>query len=168
MAKLWLCSALQLTPAVAAGTMARRRGLSNNQSIHHGPRPQPLVGWSDVYISIWYCGAWKHLGCRNTYVIKQVMWLVLVHFVIWNGNRKHGDCSSHAAVWHQHHREPRPGWHQNRQAFIISIILESSPSLELSTLTINTVTSKILLWNWIIRPSRTTVFKIQCVPWPYK
>ena len=63
---------------------------------------------------IWYCGAWKHLGCRNTYVIKQVMWLVLVHFVIWNGNRKHGDCSSHAAVWHQHHREPRPGWHQNK------------------------------------------------------
>ena len=100
---------------------------------------------------IWYCGAWKHLGRRNTYVIKQVMWLVLVHFVIWNGNRKHGDCGSHAAVWHQHHREPRPGWHQNRQAFMISIILESSPSLELSTLTINTVTSKILLWNWIIR-----------------
>ena len=146
MAKLWLRSALQLTPAVAAGTIEAARIIK--QSEH--PSWATATTFSRLIrclYFIWYCGAWKHLGRRNTYVIKQVMWLVLVHFVIWNGNRKHGDCSSHAAVWHQHHREPRPGWHQNRQAFIISIILESSLSLELSTLTINTVTSNILLWN---------------------
>ena len=62
------------------------------------------------------------------------------------GNWKHGDCSSHAAVWHQHHPDPSPGWHQCRQAFMISIMFH----------------------NCIKRQSTAPLFKIQCVPWPYK